>query len=244
MKKHLFSLALAAVTLFSAFSAKAQLLTADTTGFGTVWQPMSADTLYTQSFSGITDIDTFTLRFWSANNTATNAIPLNVYFTEWSTGTAQATSVLAAGTIVLPFQATWSSGFGAYYYDVAMDFSSVATGLSAANTYAFSVLGTALTASNDVRIPYASNAYALGVGYETAGASGGPLGAGSGSALPGASADWQFIADSSVASFTPFAAPVPEASTVAVLFAGVFVAGLVTLRLRQKRQRAATAATA
>ena len=53
--------------------------------------------------------------------------------------------------------------------------------------------------------------------------------------------DFAFIGSSIAASSAPFS-PVPEASTIAVLFAGLFVGGLAFKRVRDSRQAALVAA--
>ena len=53
--------------------------------------------------------------------------------------------------------------------------------------------------------------------------------------------DFAFIGSSIAASSAPFS-PVPEASTIAVLFAGLFVGGLAFKRVRDRRQAALVAA--
>ncbi|MCC6416525.1 MAG: hypothetical protein IT582_11505 [Opitutaceae bacterium] len=114
-----------------------------------------------------------------------------------------------------------------------MDLSQVASGLSASLTYGFTIVG---PASPLMLVGYTANdsAYASGgVFYKSGVTSFGDLTSG----MSSLGKDFAFIADSSTADYTPFA-PVPEASTIAVLFAGLFVGGMVCKRWRERRQPA------
>jgi hypothetical protein len=83
--------------------------------------------------------------------------------------------------------------------------------------------------------------YANGSGFTNSGAVTAFNDLTSGGSAKGSS--YAFLGDSSVAANGALTlTPVPEASTIAVLFAGGFVGGLVIKRVRQRRQQVAAVA--
>jgi len=230
--------------LFTGFASlgHAQILTADTiggaynytTGLGSYLQPTDGMNV-TQTFTNITSIDTLTVRFGSDSNSFASPIDLNVYFSEW-TGSA-ATSIIGSGTLSLTAPNTWIQEGSAYYYDATIDFSNVAGSLSATSTYGFSIEGSAVSIANNVGVFQGQVAYGSGSVYVHN--SGTALT--SGADVSHGAVDFAFIGSSIAASSAPFS-PVPEASTIAVLFAGLFVGGLAFKRVRDRRQAALVAA--
>ena len=187
----------------------------------------------TQTFSDTTSIDTVTFRFMTTSPGAA-AQTLDVYFSEWSGNNA--TSSIGVGTFELTASGTWAVDSGVSYYDMAFDLTSVAGSLTALNTYGLTVVGNADTDSSGYRLGVGNAGYGDGASQITNSVSA-FANLTSGGSSP--SADYVFTANS-VAGYDAFA-PVPEASSVAVLFAGVFV-GLMATR-RNRRQQLAVAET-
>jgi hypothetical protein len=228
----------AALTSGFASVAHAQLLTSDTiggsyiniVGLGSYLEPLNGMGV-TQTFSNITSIDTLTVRFGTSNNTFGSPIDLNIYFSEW-TGSA-ATSILGSTTLSLTAPNTWIFDTGAYYFDATVDFTAVAGSLDNSTTYGFTVVGSGLSNANSIGIFQGQTAYADGSVFVHN--AGNPIT--SGADINHSGSDFAFIGSSIVASNGSFS-PVPEASTIAVLFAGLFVGGLAYKRVRDRRQAA------
>lgn len=220
-------------------SSQAQLLT-DTTitgGYTTIASYIGGSDLtdggaLTQTFTGATSIDTVTFRFTAAAPTGAPT-SMDVYFSEWSG--SDATSSIGVGTFALPAAGTWINDAGFYYYDMAFDLTSVAGSLTALTTYGLTVVGNTDTAAGGYRLGLGDGSYASGGGFTHSSVTSFSDLTSSGGAFGGG--DYAFIADSA-AGYDAFA-PVPEASTVAVIFAGVFVGLMVGVRIRQRRQQAA-----
>ena len=218
----------------------AQLLTADTiggsydnaTGFASRLQPTNGMGV-TQTFTGIDSIDTLTVRFGTDNNSFSSAVDLQVYFSEW-TGSL-ASSILESGTISLAAPSTWTLDGSVYYLDATIDFTDIAGSLTPASTYGFTVVGSNISNANNIGVFQGQVAY--GNGSVFVHNPGNPLT--SGADINHGAADFAFIGSSDAAAYGPFT-PVPEASTIAVLFAGLFVGGLAYKRVRDRRQQAAT----
>lgn len=222
-----------AVLAFGSVS-RAQLLTVDNlTGFVaadgyTFGHALTAGEATTQSFSNITSIEALTFRFIATDSSSFGATSLQTYFSEWG-GRNAASEIGSSGLIALSASTSWTnSGDGYLYFDATLDLSTLAVGLSPGTTYGLSIVGNSTTDSGGVFLAGGVSGYGDGSGYAHAGVSSFTDLQGGGADL---SQDYAFSASS--------IAPVPEASTVAVLFAGVFVGGLVLMRLRQKRQQAA-----
>jgi hypothetical protein len=234
LPRNLFMLTIAVAALSSAVHA--QVLTADTRG-------SSGDGSYTgigggyattQTFTDITEIDLLTFRLLAQSDHVFAASTVDYYLSAWDSGTGKATgAALATGTLNIADISSWQAiTYGANsfnYLDVGLDLSSVATGLTPAETYAISFYGSTagtLYGAGSINNPAA---YADGGAFTSYG----PFNSGT---------DLQTIGqtDASATYDTLFAAgslsAVPETGTTAVLFAGVFVMGLVGWRLRQRRQ--------
>lgn len=222
---------------------RAQVLTADTiTGFtaSTAYSnsigliPLAAVTqTFTMPASGVNAIDLLTFRFITQDTNTFGATSLDTYFSIWNTSNQSAAiQVGPMGAIALADYTSWTnSGDGYLYYDATVDLSAYASGLLASTTYGFSILGNATTQSGVVKLAGGSTDYTDG-GYVS------QFGVTDFSTLSsvmggGSSSDF---------AFTATLAPVPETSSVAVVLAALFVAGLVTMRLRQRNRLAAAAA--
>ncbi|MFI5356958.1 MAG: hypothetical protein ACHQ4G_06470 [Opitutales bacterium] len=233
--------------LFVAFASfsRAQLLTADSIGTlpgpGVGYsqgQSLGANTAITQTFSGFDSINTLTFQFLAAD-TLQPASTLAVYFSAWDTTNNVATTEIGVATLNLSASSAWTTDSAYYNYNASLDLSSVASGLDPAQTYALTIVGDPSGASASINLAGNSGSY-------TTGSSGGAFstsGVGTFSDLASNTAsplitDIAFTADSSTPAFDAVLSAVPEASTVTVLFAALFVSGLVFLRVRQRRQLA------
>ncbi len=193
---------------------------------------LGSDVGATQTFLGITSIDTVTFRFIAS--TPGSGTTMDVYFSEWSG--SDATSSLGVGSFSLPTLASWTSDAGLFYYDMAFDLTTVAGSLNALTTYALTVVGNADTVAGNYRLGRADIPYPGGDGFTHSGVTTfGDLTSG-GSSF---GSDYAFTANSA-SGYDAFT-PVPEASTVAVLFAALFAGGMAAFRMRQRRQKLATA---
>ncbi len=187
-------------------------------------------TALTQTFTNTAKIDTLTFRFITTGAPSVSAQTLDVYFSNWSGNNA--TTSIGVGTFELPATGSWTTDGGESYYDMAFDMTSVAGSLTPANTYGLSIVGNAATSGGNLRLGAGDTAYADGATHSSAGVS---TFANLTSGGTAAGADFAFIANSA-AGYDAFA-PVPEASTVAVLFAGAFVGLMAARRIRQRRQQ-------
>lgn len=231
---------LLSAALIAGFSSagRAQLLTADTiggsydndAGFASRLQPTNGMAV-TQTFTGIDSIDTLTVRFGTDSNVFSSPVDLQVYFSEWDVSSAS--SILGSGTISLTPPSTWTLDGSIYYFDATIDFTDIAGSLNSLSTYGFTVYGTGDSNANNIGIFQGQAAYANGSVFVHN--PGNPLSVGAD--INHVAADFAFIGNSDVAAYGPFT-PVPEASTIAVLFAGLFVAGLAYKRVRDRRQQA------
>jgi hypothetical protein len=233
-----------AITLATLTGAgRAQVLTANTlssSGDGS-YTGVGGGYATTQTFTNITEIDSLTFRLLAQSDHVFAASTVDYYLSAWDSGTGKATgTALATGTLNIADSSTWQAityGVNSFnYLDVSLDLSSVATGLTAGDTYAMSFYGSSagtVYGAGSVNNPAA---YADGGAFTSYG----PFNAG---------ADLQNIGstDASATYDTLFSAgslsPVPEAGTTAVLFAGIFVMGLVGWRLRLRRKETRETAT-
>ena len=194
-------------------------------------------TALTQTFTAASQIDALTFRFITVGSPSVAAQTLDVYFSNWS-GT-DATTSIDVGTFELPAIGSWTVDGTKSYYDMVFDMTSVAGSLTPANTYGLSIVGNAATAGGNYRLGAGDTAYGDGATHTSANVA---TFANLTSGGTAAGADFAFIANSA-AGYDAFA-PVPEASTVAVIFAGAFVGLMVGVRIRQRRQQAALPAQA
>ncbi len=224
--KTLLRSALLGVCLVSVgLTAKAQVLTAQTvSGFdpatayndGAVLLDTSA---LTQTFTNVTSVEEITFRFIATSAATFAATDLTYTFGTWfgNDGLAQT----GTGLINITDDTTWTDAGSYQYFDADLDLSSFATGLNAALTYGLTIYGNAFSSS--FRLAGASTPYADGGGFIHTGVADSFITVSSGGA--GFANDFSFDASSNLAA-------VPEASGVAVLFAGLFVGGLMFRRRR------------
>jgi hypothetical protein len=214
---------------------RAQLLTADTlTGFdaATAWTnglALNSGVGLTQTFTNISSIEEATFRFIVQGSPTFGATNLTAYFSFWSLNDAVAQIDPGSTTISLAADTGWISDSGYLYYDATMDLSSYASSLNPAITYGLTFVGDATTAGAGILIAGASTPYADGSTFTNPAVSSFIDLTGGGAFLSGN--DFAFTAGA--------LSPVPEASTVTVLIAAIFVAGLVAYRIRQRRQQTA-----
>jgi hypothetical protein len=175
-----------------------------------------------QTFTGVIALEQMTYSFFSASANST-AGDLAVTFGEWN-GSAL-TSTLYSSTIGVTSSSTWSNPllFGARNTGITVDLSfTYENQLDPAKTYAL-LLTNQSGSSTDFGLGLVtSDAFAYGSAY--------PF---------GSAMDWAFTQISVVPEGNEIPPPVPEASTVAAMIGAAFIAGLVGLRLRQRRQLAA-----
>ncbi|MBC8012154.1 MAG: hypothetical protein H7067_18880 [Burkholderiales bacterium] len=227
------SSALLAMGVLSSVS-QAQVLTVDTiisTTGGGVWTPGQA---YTQTFTGADSLGSVTFRFvaFTAALGSLNAGSVDFSLTSWSGLNAEDGLSIATGSFALANGALWlDGGNGTFsYFDSTLDLSSVVS-LVGVDTYGITLYGSAYTQASGFilgRLPI-DTVYADGTGFSHGATVSGDLVSG-GNAL---GYDFSFAATA--------ASPVPEASSAAVLFAGVFVGGLMVRRRRRQPANAMSA---
>jgi len=234
MKNYAKTLLLVAATCFALVStSKAQLVTFETISSWTnSVQTFTANRFFAQTFTGVTEVQSMTYRFASSSNSF-GSLNLTATFVEWNGGSTVATSVgttvQSVGTITIPGSGSWSydSGRNTYYYDYQLVLNQAT---DADKTYAM-LLQTS-TAGSPIGLSFTnSDAFEYGTlaqQYSTTGVASIPF------------QDWGF-AQLVVA---PYVAPTPESGTMAAIAGAVLVAGLVGLRLRQRRQLALAPVTA
>ncbi len=222
--------------IFFAFvgTASAQFVTHTTlptwTGSTTT---LDAGSVYGQTLSDILAVQQMTYRFVTSSTTPISATTINASFVEWNNAGAATATLVDFGSVVIPASSdpSWgttsvgSTTFHTYDYTFSVDL----LNLSAASTYAL------------IFSPTASTSLAFGLnnfGAASNFASGHAIISGW-DQLP---QDWAFqnVVYVPQGNFVP----VPETSTVAVVFAAVLVAGLVFMRTRQRRLANADAETA
>tara|TARA_R110002167_G_scaffold131572_2_gene315365 strand:+ start:72 stop:740 length:669 start_codon:yes stop_codon:yes gene_type:complete len=209
-----------------ATSGRAQLLTANTlTAFDPTYSFNNGVQLTnfgaTQTFSNISSITDLTLRFVTESTTSFSTTSMSYAFGSW-TGSSPGTP-MDVGNFDIADSATWAAA-GAYkYLDVTFDLSSVAGSLTPATTYGLSVFRN--LAAADFRLAQAIGGdatYADGTGYAS------PGGFSFGGLDPASPINGDFAFQGAIT-------PVPEASAVSVLFAGLFAGTMVFVRTRRRR---------
>lgn len=234
MKNYAKTLLLVAATCFALVStSKAQLVTFETISSWTnSVQTFTANQFFAQTFTGVTQVQSMTYRFASSSNSF-GPLNLTANFVQWNTAgntvaTAVGTTVQSVGTITIPGSTSWSydSVRNTYYYDYQIVLNQAT---SATQTYAM-LLQSATNSSIGLSFTN-SNAFAYGAMAQQFDAT-------NVGTLP--FFDWGF----SQLVVAPYVAPTPESGTVAAIAGVVLVAGLVGLRLRQRRQLALAPVTA
>ncbi|MFH1497770.1 MAG: hypothetical protein ABII82_08075 [Verrucomicrobiota bacterium] len=189
---------------------------------------LANETTFTQTFTGISSFDTFTLRFIAADSATFATGGIDTYFSAWA-GANATTPASLVGLASYADSASWTdSGDGYIFFDSNVDLSAIGA-LTPANTYGLTLLGNPDSAAGGIRIAGSTDLYPDGSVYTHS-----PvvdpvmiqLMAGGGAA---GGAGFNFTAGEF--------SPIPEASTITVLFAGAFVSGMIGLRLRKRRQQ-------
>ena len=209
---------------------QAQVLTADTITGQPVDYALSLSNgrALTQTFTGAGQLDLVTFRFMTMSvlTPSVGATDVSFLLSEWS-GADSTGTVVSAGVFSIASGASWTvTGGAADYFDSTFDFSGLS--LNAGSTYGITLFGSSATdglvglgaiqAAGDTL-------YVSGTGFENPSAGAPNVASLTGGNSP-LSHDFSFIASAS--------SPVPEAGAAAVLFAGVFVGGLMTRRRRRQ----------
>lgn len=208
--------------------SQAQVLTADTITGSTPTSSLTlfANTAYTQTFTGVDEVGLVTFRFLAPDTpVVTGAVSYSL--TTWDG--SQATGEILSDFFMLAPGFAWTpNGAGSVYFDGVLDLSAAGP-LNPAGIYAISIFGDTDLQNESISLATNSNtSFADGVGFYNFGVSNAAGLSGGNSSLG------QDLAFSAIGS----AAPVPEASSAAVLFTGVFVGGLM---LRRRRRQPADA---
>ncbi len=188
----------------------------------------------TQTFTNAVYIQSMTYRF--VRTSGTGSVNLNYYFAEWDTLTNKATNLISSGSISVPPLAsfttyTYNDGiddidYSGYDYQFNLNYAS-----NASTTYAMILVGGAGSTSVKLQLIDGSDNFPYGGAYRTDGiTSFANLTTTAGSAYNPIGTDWGF------SQIQVQLAAVPEPAT-AMLALGLFiVAGLVGLRLHQRRR--------
>lgn len=225
MKTLLRSSLLAASIAALATTSQAQVLTADTiTGFdATASYNTGLDLLdtraATQTFSNVTAIEKVTFRFIDDLAGSWGPTALNFTLGTWTGGQAD-TQVGTTQVVNIDTSANWITTGSHRYFDAELDLSSFANSLTAGLTYGLSIYGDGTSAN--YRLAGATGAYADGGGFINNAAFANDFVDVTGGNAPFANSF----------AFTGSLAAVPEAGSAAVLFAGLFVGGLMFRRRR------------
>ena len=225
---------LAAICVAFATSASAQLVTVSTlptwTGSTTT---LDAGQVYGETFDNLLAVKTVTYRFVTSSTTPISPTTIGASFVEWNNAGAATSTLINFGSIVIPSSsdASWgtttvgSTIFKTYDYSFSVDLNT----LDASTTYALlftptSSTGLAFGLNNFGAASNFADGHAIISGFDQT------------------PQDWAFqnviyVPDGNFV-------PVPETSTVAVIFSAVLVAGLAAFRVRQRRQMALSATVA
>jgi hypothetical protein len=234
MKTKLFALA----ALLSAFvvSVRAQTITnietfSDWSGSG---YTITANRIYAQTFTSVSAMQQMLYKFTSSNASSSSSMALEVKLVEWNPNALTAAASFGATvhdfgtqTITAPNSWTESLGSGMIGYDLKLDLVPTygATGitLDPSKTYAMMMISTTGTPSGSgIGLAFTNDdsfAFGTAARQSTATAMNQDLGY-----------DWGFT--------QTVVTVVPESSTIAAIAGALLVAGLVALRLRQRRQQA------
>ena len=222
-------LALAGALTLSAAFGRAQLLTESTlSGFDAAaaygaGQNMLSSSGFTQTFSGISSITDLSFRFLANDFDTFSSTALTVYLSEWS-GSNSNGNEIGQTTLNIVDSTSWTSaGSGFNYFDADLDLSSFATSLTPATTYGLTIVGNPDSSSNYRLGGTSSDSYTGGSSFMHNGV---PTFSALTASGTGVGNDFLFYGAVS---------PVPEASSIAVLFAGAFVGGMMLRRSRYRR---------
>lgn len=232
----------AATSIAFVGSAFAQLVTYETqsTYQGSVFT-FSASSSQGQTFTNVSAVASMTYNIFAGSGYSGASGSFSAVFGEWTGSAFVGGTTVDFGTInvpaVGPGWTTLTNSFSTYNtYEVTFDLTTLSSTYSSLihETYGY--------------LTSASNTYALMLTDLTGTNTGLGLGlTNTNSFAYGATSfgfnDWTFD-QIVVAPGSQVLVPVPEAGTVASIIGGVFVAGLMGLRLRQKRRQATLAAAA
>lgn len=244
MKTLLRTTLITTAALALSLSARAQVLTANTiSGFdpGTSYTSgiaLADNQGITQTFTNVTSVESVNFTFLALTGASFAATTMDVYLSNWSgtqgIGPAGGSTIL--GTLTIASTDTWVAAGGSHISTSAGLNLSSATGLLAGSTYGLSLVGTTSSAAAGFRLGLGGSDYTDGSRFTSAGTiADGAGGYTSFQSNPGSSVGGDFA-------FTATLATVPEASNVAVLFAGLFVSSLMLRRQRHLRPSMVTAA--
>ena len=191
---------------------------------------------FTQTFTNVYGVQSMTYRFVRTAGTATN---VNYFFVEWNTATNRATSLLSSGTLSVP----GISSFTTYSYTDPIDgpisyqgydylLNLNATSLNATKTYAMVLLNP----STNLKLQLIDGAdnFQYGAAFTANGISNyAALTTTSSTPYAPTGTDWGF------SQIVVDLAPIPEPATAAAGLGALLVAGLVALRVMQRRRAAA-----
>lgn len=208
---------------------QAQVLTADTiTGqVSTTGWYLNTGEAFSQTFTGAARLDLVTFRFIALNIHTSSITSVDIPFslTAWSNDQSTAFEV-SSGVFSIAAGSSWTVSGGTFdYFDSTFDFQGQT--ITPATTYGISLFGAPAT-NNWIGVGYVSPTsdalYASGTGFFDSIATNSNL----------TSLTTGNIALNYDLSFSATASPVPEASSAAVLFAGMFVGGLMVRRRRRQ----------
>lgn len=226
-----------AAILFALLSpARAQVQTYNTQPFysGST-TTFSAGVTLGQTFTNVLAVHSMTYNFFLGTGGATSAVNLTAVFGQWDSASASfiGGTTVDFGTIPIPASEDWTETLNGVYPtfeynfdltnpDLLVEYPSLLDSVLGYETSASSVYALMLTnegAATNLALGQSNspNAFTFGQAYQGGG--------------PG-----DYFRDWTFSQINVVPAPVPEASTVAALLGAAFIAGLVGLRLRQRRQ--------
>lgn len=229
------SLSAASLIFALGSTAHAQVMTENTiTGTSvadlhTAGVGLNAGEALTQTFTGVASFDLVTFRFVTTAAASFGSSTLDYALSQWAgAGAFDGAIAPVSGTSLLTTaiadSSSWVTDGSFKYFDAELDLSSVGLGLSVSNSYGLSLVGTASSAGAGYLIGRAGNPYAGGSGYFNSGPVTNFTGLVTGNIDQGL--DLAFAGSMS---------PVPEASSAAVLFSGLFVGTMMFSRSRRRR---------
>jgi len=226
---------LAAILIASVSPVHSQIVTASTLpDWSGSLITFSAGQKMGQTFTGVIAVQSMTYTFLTAAASNSAAGQLTATFGEWNGGSFVGTPT-SVSTITVPASATWESSLtvnSTNYktFDAPIDLSfTLHANLNPTLTYALMLTSETNTGFGLGIISNGSDEFTYGYGFPW------------GNQFTGA--DWTFTQIGVVPEGNELPT-IPESSTVAALLGAALVGGLVTFRLRQRRQQLAPVATA
>lgn len=224
-------------------SAQAQIETYDTRPYyeGST-TTFSAGTTIGQTFTNVLAVQSMTYNFFQGTGSLSGPVTLEAVFGQWNMSTSSfiaGTTVTFTGGASIDAANTWNStlvnGHGSYpTFEYTFDLSNTAlwsdpntllnntTGYetNAGNVYALMLTNSGASTNLALGQTNTSSAFSFGQAYQGGG---------------------DYFRDWTFAQLNVVPVPTPESSTVASIAAALLVAGLMVLRLRQRRQQLALA---